>query len=493
VDVVGERQVGARIEAALAEAKVKRLGGDPQGAREVVLSILAVDEEHAEARRLLAELERPSPPPARQPPPDGSAWPAMVAVTEAAPPLREPRSPRVPAPRAAVRPRARGLSPMGIGAIVLGAAVLVVGVIFWTRSTPARDRPLSPGPAPSSAQAVRPAEVRVVAEAPPATVASPAASLVNEEVLRRTEGLLARGDYAAAERAVKDGLRSQPSDAKLRALQERVLNGARRAADAARTSLGEARAAAEKARAGERAPRVFQQARDLEAEMAALYGRQLWTEALAKADAATAAYQEAQTQARAETARTAYEQVRARAVEAGAERLAPRPFTEAVAHGARAQAAWDRRELEAATGEFDWAASTMEQARREAANAAAAAAPPAPTPPSLAGGEAEREAILAVIRRYTAAMEARDFAALKAVWPGVGGAQEAKIRAGFQFAKSVRVQIDVTGVQITHGTAVVSCRRKDTVVTTEGRTAQNAREAVIRLEKTDGWSIVAVQ
>jgi hypothetical protein len=98
-----------------------------------------------------------------------------------------------------------------------------------------------------------------------------------------------------------------------------------------------------------------------------------------------------------------------------------------------------------------------------------------------------------VIEAYTAAMEARNLGALKVIWPGLAGDQEARLRASFQLARSVRLTIDVTGIQVANGAAVVTCRRKDTVVTTEGRTAENERTGVIRLAKADTWTIVAVQ
>lgn len=533
MDVAGDLRLEAKIGAALAGARVRRLSGDLQGAREVVLSVLAIDEDHAEARQLLAELElgllqpatrqrpgpevRKTPPPSRQPAPqappalpappappatpatpvsplDGPAWPAVVKPAETPKPLPEPRPAAVgpAAPKAAVRaPSSRGLSRIQLGAIVLGVGVLAVGAVLLTRSPSRTGAPVPPTAAPS-APASRPAAVPAVTAAPRSPVAPPTASPVDPDIGRKVEALLARGDYTAAERAVDDGLRADPSEPSLRALQQRVQTDARSAADGARGSLGEARAAAEKAGAAERAPRAFRQARDLDAEATGLYARQLWTGALAKAVEATAAYTEAQAQARGEAARAAYEQMRARAAEAGAEKLAAPLFTEAVARAARAEAAWQRRELGAAAGELEWAASTMEQARRAAVEAAAAAPPATPAAPA-SRGEADREAILAVINGYTAAMEGRNLAALRTLWPGLGGAQEAKIRSAFQFAKSVRVQLDVTSVQIGNGTAVVSCQRKVTIVTTEGQTAQNDQPAVIRLVKTDGWRIEAIQ
>ena len=428
VDVVGDPRLEARIEAAVAEAKAKRLSGDRRGAREVVLSILAIDDEHAEARRLLTELELAPKPPAPKPsgleareptpqasrlspaspegPPAGSAWPAAV-VAPAEPPtpfLGPPRPAAVrPAPlKTAVRAPSRGLSGIQLGAIALAAAVLVAGAVLLMRPTVSPTGPVAPPAASPSPQSTAREQVTAVVEAPPSPAPPPTATPVDREIGRKVEALLARGDYAEAQRAADDGLRSHPSEPGLRALQQRVQTEVRRA-DAAR-------AAAAKAGAAE----------------------------------------------------------------------------------ARAEATSQRRDLAAAAAESDRAATTMEQARR-AAREAPASSPPVTPPAAASGSEADREAVVAVINRYAAAMEARDLAALKAVWPGLSGVQESKIRSAFQFARSLRVRLHVTGVQLDNGTAVVSCLRKVTIVTTEGQTAQNDQTAVIRLAKTDGWSIEAIQ
>jgi hypothetical protein len=455
VDIAGDQRLGARIEAALAEAKVKRLSGDRRGAHEVVLSILAIDDEHAEARLLLTELELALQPPAPKPstgPLAVSAWPTAVAPAETLKPLPDPRpvADRPAPPKPAVRAPSRGLSRTHLGAIVLTVAVAVAAAVLLMRSPVSGINPVVPLTASPSPQSTTRTNVTdAVAEAPPSLVAPPMATLVDPEISRKVETFLARGDYAAAERAVDEGLRAHPSEPSLRALQQRVQAEVQRAADEARASV-ETRAAAEKAGAAE-----------------------------------------AHAKARAESARAAFEQARARAAEAGGERLATQLFTEATARAARAEAAWQRREFDASAGEFDGAATTMEQARR-AASEAPATSPPV-TPPTANRSEADREAILAVIKRYTAAMEARDLAAVKAVWPSLGGAQESRIQSAFKFAKSLRVLLEVTDVQLGNGTAVVSCRRRDTIVTTEGQTAQNSQLAVIRLAKTDGWSIEAIQ
>jgi hypothetical protein len=381
VDVAGDPRLEARIEAALAEAKAKRLSGDQRGAQEVVLSILAIDDEHAEARLLQTELELALEPPTAKR--AVTAWPAAVAPAETPKPLPEPRPATgrpVPA-KAAARAPSRGLSRIQLGAIVLTLTVVVSGGVLLMRSPVSRTVPVIPATtSPSLESTARTNVTEVAAEAPPSLVAPPTATPVHPEIDR--------------------------------ALQQRVQTEAQRAADEARVQ-----AAAEKAGAAE-----------------------------------------AQAQARGENARSTHEPARSRAAEAGAETPA----------------------------------ATVDQTRRAAVEAPASA-PPVTTPPAAPRSEADREAVLAVVKRYTGAMEARDLAAVKAVWPGLSGAQESKIRSAFQFAKSLRMQLDVTDVQLGSGTAVVSCLRRVTIVTTEGQTAHNNQAAVIRLAKTDGWSIEAIQ
>jgi hypothetical protein len=99
-----------------------------------------------------------------------------------------------------------------------------------------------------------------------------------------------------------------------------------------------------------------------------------------------------------------------------------------------------------------------------------------------------------VIQGYAAAIEARDLAALRALWPSLKGQQEDKIRSAFAFTKSHRVQIEPTSIEIEEGSAVVSGQRKDSVVTREGQMFRSDRATVIRLVKnSERWSIAAIQ
>jgi hypothetical protein len=104
----------------------------------------------------------------------------------------------------------------------------------------------------------------------------------------------------------------------------------------------------------------------------------------------------------------------------------------------------------------------------------------------------EREAVLGVLKRYVTAMQTKDMPALRAIWPTMDKSQEAKIQKGFHFTRSLKITLDITAVVINGGTATVSCRRKDQVVTSEGQSFKSDRQATLKLEKGAEWTLTHV-
>jgi hypothetical protein len=92
--------------------------------------------------------------------------------------------------------------------------------------------------------------------------------------------------------------------------------------------------------------------------------------------------------------------------------------------------------------------------------------------------------------RYKAALEARDLGALKQIWPGLGGRQEAAIKAEFDNARAIAVTLNAIAPSIANNTATVTCRR-DYVVTTEDRkTLKSATRMTMTLDRRNGtWLI----
>ena len=496
----GSDAVKARVEAALSEARQRRARGDLHGARELALSILAIGEEHIDARQLMAAVElaalpRPQRPPASvpeheheaapPPPPPPPAPPRPEVVILGAPPpgktpaqvkrsagprpLAELSGPLPWAPSEAPpdRPHHRRLTA-AVGLVIAALVIVVAGAALLLRTPEPADTvattpeaaPSPPLPTEPPAASVVPAPEPVVSVAPPPTTAA------------AVDPQLARNEKA------------------------------RREVEDAQREVREARATAEQARAPELSAVLFKQARLLDDEAVRLVRRQRWTSALERRRAATAAYRQAHDHARLEQGRLLVQDAKARAVAAGADRLSPDRLKEATAGITRAQVLREHGDVEAALKEYQSAATAAEQARRSALEAANTPPPttaaPAPAPaalplPPARTYETDRQEIVGVIRRYAAAMEARDLAALKALWPTMGEAQASKIRASFEFARQMRVQFQVTGVHVEDRTAIVLARRRNVVVTTDGQALDTERSATITLARGEAWTISTVQ
>ena len=99
-----------------------------------------------------------------------------------------------------------------------------------------------------------------------------------------------------------------------------------------------------------------------------------------------------------------------------------------------------------------------------------------------------------VIERYVAALEARDVTALRAVWPGLGGAQEAAIRADFDIARSIEVRFDRPDVSVAGATATATGVRRYVVRTRDGHTLQSETHTTVLLRKTGAqWVIDSIR
>lgn len=74
-----------------------------------------------------------------------------------------------------------------------------------------------------------------------------------------------------------------------------------------------------------------------------------------------------------------------------------------------------------------------------------------------------------LLGRYESALESRSLDALKRIWPALGGAQESAIRAEFQNAS--RIAVDILNPQITArgDTATVSFVRRYRLDTVDGQ------------------------
>ena len=120
--------------------------------------------------------------------------------------------------------------------------------------------------------------------------------------------------------------------------------------------------------------------------------------------------------------------------------------------------------------------------------AAASAAAPASTP--VAG---DRDQVVAALRAYAAALADRNLVALKQAWPSLTAVQQEKIGKSFRLLRSWRVDLVLGQIHIGGDLAVVSCLRKDEMVTVEGQTVRSHRRLDVRLHRTAaGWRIHVV-
>jgi ketosteroid isomerase-like protein len=204
-------------------------------------------------------------------------------------------------------------------------------------------------------------------------------------------------------------------------------------------------------------------------------------------------------------ARAAFEQRRREAEAAGAPARAPDRYAAALGQAVHAEKV---AAVDDAVREYDVAARTMieareaadtarvqadrEQAAREQALREQAAKPPAPvTAPAAAQTQApppaperpSEEDIRLVVRQYVAALEGRDLAALKRVWPSLSGSQEQAIRQDFDNARDIAVDIESERVEAAGDSATVTCMRQYRVQTRDGHRLETRTRTVLSLRR----------
>jgi serine/threonine-protein kinase len=211
----------------------------------------------------------------------------------------------------------------------------------------------------------------------------------------------------------------------------------------------------------------------------------------------------------AQAALVASARAKGRAESAGADRLAPEAHAEALAAEheaagqfqegafAQARAGFDRVVLLFERAEADARAEQARRREEEQRSAPPPAAdpprPPAvevPTIPAPTRISQPEPAILAILPRYSAALEARSLSRLKQVWPGLGGAQERAIADEFQHARSIAVSLAEPQVSVQETAATVSCRRTYRLETQDGQRLETVTRTVFTLRQSaGGWVI----
>jgi len=95
-----------------------------------------------------------------------------------------------------------------------------------------------------------------------------------------------------------------------------------------------------------------------------------------------------------------------------------------------------------------------------------------------------------LLARYKSALEARDLAALKQIWPGLGGRQEAAMKSEFENARAIAVTLSAVSPSISTNTAMVTCRRDYVVTTNDRKTLNSATKMTMTLDRKNGTWVI---
>jgi serine/threonine protein kinase len=384
-------------------------------------------------------------------------------VAELAPP--RPATP-LPSPPPTVAPpvepaRTPPWRHYAIGIAALAAAV--VALLVWSSR-----RPPSAPAAPVTSVTTAPAapEPAKAPEAPAAVVPHPEPP----DAVSADQGV-AKADAAAAERQARQAREEQQSLARIAAEREHVAR--------ASTSLANAKIGAAAVNARELAPDLFAAAEKQEASAKDANARQQYAAAAARLEAAAALFRSAESTARSEAEARA---ARARAAEEQRHQPAPLPAPPATAAPATKPEPAARTEPPAAPPPAPTPAP-------------AAPAPPRPEPVTLPPQtRTAREAGSAVLQRYIAALEHRDIAALKSVWPSLGGSQQAAIEAEFANAREIDVEFVDPKIEVAGQTMTVSGRRRYSLRTRDGQQLRSDTITTLALRQSGtDWVIESVR
>jgi serine/threonine protein kinase len=130
--------------------------------------------------------------------------------------------------------------------------------------------------------------------------------------------------------------------------------------------------------------------------------------------------------------------------------------------------------------------SPTETAKPQPTPAPTPAAPAAPAP-SVA--ESDDAAIRRVIQTYKRAIETKDIALFRSVWPNLSRAAETTIANSFRSIDSQQIELRIDNLRIDGRTASAQIVRRDTLTTSGRRQVQNITQT-LRFQKTDaGWFI----
>ncbi|HEY3883843.1 MAG TPA: protein kinase [Vicinamibacterales bacterium] len=121
--------------------------------------------------------------------------------------------------------------------------------------------------------------------------------------------------------------------------------------------------------------------------------------------------------------------------------------------------------------------------------------PPASPPPSDAARPAAAEARVAeLLDQYRSALESKDLAQLKQIWPSISANEESAIQKEFGIARSIKVGIDNPQITVSGTSGQVNFTRKYTLVTVDGQRLQTTTHAMMDVRKSGNtWAISGIR
>jgi hypothetical protein len=116
-----------------------------------------------------------------------------------------------------------------------------------------------------------------------------------------------------------------------------------------------------------------------------------------------------------------------------------------------------------------------------------------PTPTSATQKADAEKSIRGVIAEYVSGLESRNVAALKRVWPSLGGNQEKALRTEFANARAVQALFHDPRITINDDTTTVTGLRSYRLETQDGQNLSTTTRTTITLRRVDGvWVIEQV-
>jgi serine/threonine-protein kinase len=320
-----------------------------------------------------------------------------------------------------------------------------------------------------------------------------------ESGLENARGAYAAADYQAASRAAGDVLTLAPQNGEARQILEQSAARSRgRSAADARRRVAEAKDTARAARAPALAAPAYRTAVRAEQDAARLFSLDRLAEATARYYEASGLYQSAAMSAQAAAAPAATPPV---APSNAAPPSASGPDQSATAQLPKPDPSAAPQASQPNQPEAGQPPKVEESQAPPPATVAAPppapalpSAPPPAAPDNPARGTPPEEGIAQLLAQYEAALEAKDLDALKRLWPRLGGAPADALRAEFQHASRITVEIIDPRISATNGTGTVTFRRRYELRTVDGQRLRSESQTMMDVRRTpQGWIIDSVR